>query len=170
MADVPLDAVGLAEASALGQLFKTVPLVAIVSSPLKRARATAQAVSETTGAPMTVEPRLVDRDYGEWDGCSPEQLVTKFGSVDRAPGVEEADQVARRALQAFNETSKRWNDRPIAFVSHDAVLRGLLVALVPTLAPELIVQPTGCWHKVVGDEAGWEAVVVGAMPSDGRIP
>ena len=41
--------------------------VRVLSSPLARARATADAIAGALGLPVEQEPRLVEMDYGEWD-------------------------------------------------------------------------------------------------------
>ncbi len=42
----------------------------IVTSPLQRARRTAETVAEATGAPVTVDDGLVETDFGEWEGLT----------------------------------------------------------------------------------------------------
>lgn len=39
---------------------------AVISSPLQQAVATAQAIGSTAGAPVTIDARLIDRDYPTW--------------------------------------------------------------------------------------------------------
>ena len=43
---------------------------AIISSPLRRARSSAVAVSEACGAPVTYDDRLREIDFGQWDGMT----------------------------------------------------------------------------------------------------
>jgi broad specificity phosphatase PhoE len=62
--DAPLTARGLAQARTLGPALDDV--VRVVSSPLERARATAEALG--TGLPVEVDERWVEVDYGELDG------------------------------------------------------------------------------------------------------
>ncbi len=66
--DVPLNATGEAEATALSEVFRGVPLSTVVSSPLRRAVDTARPVAAASGAHFTIDDRLSDRFYGEWAG------------------------------------------------------------------------------------------------------
>jgi broad specificity phosphatase PhoE len=83
-ADPPLTATGRAQAdavaAALGARLSGVDDVRVVSSPLTRARETAAAVAAALGLEMTVDPRLVELDYGEWDVRS----FAEFPSEDLA--------------------------------------------------------------------------------------
>ncbi|KAG5183199.1 histidine phosphatase superfamily [Tribonema minus] len=68
--DPDLDSTGTSQAAALGAALSRVPLVAVYSSPLLRARVTADAIAARQAAPS---PRLVsdalnEVDFGEVDG------------------------------------------------------------------------------------------------------
>jgi probable phosphoglycerate mutase len=67
-ADVPLDETGRLQAEQVAQALAGEPLAAIYSSDLGRALATAQAVARTTGAAITVDPRLRERGFGRFEG------------------------------------------------------------------------------------------------------
>lgn len=68
--DLPLDELGVSQAAALGAVLAAEPggVERIVSSPLQRARQTAQAIAEATGAPVEVDEAWIELDYGELDG------------------------------------------------------------------------------------------------------
>src|SRR5574337_1359871 len=59
--DIPLNDTGLWQARQLGHALAEEPVAAIYSSDLQRAYATAQAVAETTGAPLRPERGLRER-------------------------------------------------------------------------------------------------------------
>ena len=62
----------------------------IVSSPLLRARQTAQAVARATGAPLQSDDGLAELDFGEWEGLTiaeasrrwPDEVTAWLGDVD----------------------------------------------------------------------------------------
>ncbi|NMM80222.1 histidine phosphatase family protein [Acidovorax sp. SRB_14] len=66
--DIPLNDTGLWQARQLGLALAGEPVGAIYASDLQRAHATAQAVAEATGAPLTPEPGLRERSFGELQG------------------------------------------------------------------------------------------------------
>jgi len=167
--DPPLDATGRTEAAELGNAFANVPLVAVVTSPLRRATQTAETLAP--GVPLHIEAGLADRDYGPWAGAAAEDVVGRFGSLDGAPGIEPAPVFTERVSTAVRAIADRWKAGPVAVVAHDAVNRHVLAALVPALGdPEAIGQRTGCWSRLERAFDRWTAPIVDAVPADGRHP
>ncbi len=80
-------------AAAAGRLASLPDVVAVLSSPLRRARQTASAVAEATGAPLEIRPRLIETDFGGWEGLTfaeaqarnPELHAQWLGSEHVAP-------------------------------------------------------------------------------------
>ena len=62
--DIPLNATGRAQAAALGKALEGENIDRVVASPLGRAQETARAV----GRPFETDPRLKERNYGDWEG------------------------------------------------------------------------------------------------------
>lgn len=118
----------------------------VVSSPLQRAVATAQAIGKAAHAPVTVDVRLNDRDYGPMTGLRRDEVEQRYGSVDSAPGVESRAALADRARRAFLELVSELATGPVVFVSHDAFSTTLLAQLDPSL--ERISQRTACWNQL----------------------
>ena len=86
--DVALTDMGHAQAIATGQKIVEAGIIIdeILYSPLSRAAETARHISEMTGVPMRMEPRLVEQNFGKWEGTSPRQksssyVATKVGSL-----------------------------------------------------------------------------------------
>ncbi|HZD66517.1 MAG TPA: histidine phosphatase family protein, partial [Acidimicrobiales bacterium] len=147
--DVALDEVGEEEARRLGALFAASGVALVISSPLRRARATAAAVAEAAGLSVLEDQALADRDYGPWNGAAEAEVVERFGSVEAAPGVEAWSDFAARVLGPVEAAATRAGGRPVALVAHEAVNRAILVGLVPALgAPGDLPQPTGCWNEL----------------------
>ncbi len=167
--DAPLDDVGRAEARALGDVFRGVSIAGVVTGPLARARDTAAAIANTTGAHVDIDDHLADRDYGPWAGHALDEIEAQFGSVDAAPGVEPTGTFVEHVVAAFSRAA---HDRtPVVVVAHDAVNRHVLAALVPALGgSEDIPQRTGCWNRLERHPDGWSAPIVDAVPHDGRRP
>ncbi len=165
--DVPLDSVGEAEAAALGEAFRGVPLDVVVSSPLSRAVGTAH-VLVSSSRPVTLDARLRDRSYGSWAGHSPSELEERFGSVDDAPGVERRDAVEMRALAALADAVGPGRGagtvQRVVLVTHDAVLRILLRSLLPALEVDAVALPTGSWSELkrAAADTSWTVVRLGS--------
>jgi broad specificity phosphatase PhoE len=153
LSDPPLDDVGQVEAKRLGDALAAFRPTVVVSSPLRRAVSTAEAIAAAAHIRVEIDQRLNDRDYGPWTGQPRAQVEERFGSVDAAPGVEPADTVAARALAAFTELTHEYQDGPLVMVSHDAFNTALLRMLDPAL--EGIDQRTACYNQISRIGAGW---------------
>lgn len=100
---------------------------AIVSSPLRRCTATAELLAAATGAPLHVEERFIETDFGAWEGLTfgeaaaqdPEQHRAWLGDPGRpAPGGESFDDVAARVLPALDEWATAAEGRTLVVISH----------------------------------------------------
>ncbi|MCX2930943.1 histidine phosphatase family protein [Mycobacterium sp. CVI_P3] len=162
LSDPPLDEVGVAEAARLAAVLGPTRPVAVISSPLKRAVATAQSIADAAGIAATVDDRLNDRDYGPHTGAKRADVIAHYGSIDNAPGVEPLAAVRQRAVSAFTELVAEYDSGPLVLVSHDAFNRALLSQLDPTLidAP----QRTACWNQLSVVDGTWRVDVYDQKP------
>jgi broad specificity phosphatase PhoE len=78
--DAPLSALGREQAAALGRGFATTPVARVFTSPLQRAHDTAAAIASAHGLAVEVDERLIELDYGAWDGL----LLTEVSADDWA--------------------------------------------------------------------------------------
>ena len=60
--DNPLNEEGMMQAEKLGKACRSLGIDLIISSPMIRALATAEAVSKATGAPIITDDRLIEQD------------------------------------------------------------------------------------------------------------
>ncbi|WP_337007353.1 MULTISPECIES: histidine phosphatase family protein [unclassified Microbacterium] len=151
LADPELDDTGLAEAQATAAALAPAGLSLVLSSPLRRATRTAEIIAQAVGAPHRVDPAFNDRDYGPWTGHVKADVVSEWGSVDAAPGVEEENVVLGRALQALKALTYR-DDGPVGVVTHDAVIRPILESIQPGIRVDV---ETGSWAELVHHGGQW---------------
>ncbi|MGQ9546069.1 MAG: histidine phosphatase family protein [Dehalococcoidia bacterium] len=76
--DIKLNDTGLEQARKLAALLKSEPIVAIFSSPLQRAVATAQVIASYHQLPVEVDQGLAELKVGELEGMSVSNLGTTF--------------------------------------------------------------------------------------------
>jgi probable phosphoglycerate mutase len=68
--DAPLSELGTRQADELGAALASAAVTRVVSSPLQRAQSTAAAIARAHGLTVDVDERLIELDYGEWDGST----------------------------------------------------------------------------------------------------
>lgn len=159
LADPPLDEVGVAQAEAVAAALDAQDVVAVHSSPLGRAVATAQVIAARFGINAMADPRFNDRDYGPWTGHERAAVIAQFGSVSAAPGVESTDSVLARVRPALDAV--RRDGHAVVVVSHDAVISPLVHAIDPAIDA---VIPTGSWSELRWQDGEWTVVSAGTVP------
>jgi broad specificity phosphatase PhoE len=165
LADPALDEAGHDQARRLGEALGPRGLVAVIASPLLRARQTAQPVAERAGLVVATDQCLVDRDYGQWTGTSRDAVIAQWGSVDRAPGVEPRSAVRDRAVKGLTDIARRWLGGIVVVVSHDAVNRQVLAAFDAGLGdPDTIPQDNGCFNTLKWQAGRWAVLGVNELP------
>ncbi|MGV0409650.1 bifunctional RNase H/acid phosphatase [Corynebacterium resistens] len=113
-------------------------IATIVSSPLKRATQTADAVARALrmgdGA-VEVEERLIEMDFGHWEGrefkevreSHPEEHEACFSDPCQAPkGGESPEQVYRRVSELIDELAEKYQGRNVLLVSHVTPIKSVL--------------------------------------------
>jgi len=126
--DTPLNARGHAQAARVAHYLEAeVPdAVAVFSSPLQRARVTAERIADALGQSVESEPDLTEFDLGEWEGKSYAELMNEHrlwhhmrADPDFAPhGGESPRQVADRYASALRQIGARCSTRRAVVVGH----------------------------------------------------
>lgn len=138
---VELDETGVKQAAELATRLSGVPLRAIVTSPLRRCRQTAQPLlaAQSNSCSFAVEQGLVECGYGEWTGKSLRELskdklwrtVQQQPSAVRFPGGESMAEMSARSIAA----ARAWDARieaehgpeaVWAAVSHGDVIKAII--------------------------------------------
>lgn len=143
--DVDLDPLGAAQAAAVARAVGPADLV--ISSPLARARATAAAWD----APVQVDDRWIELDYGDFDG-------TPVRGVDAAlwrrwrsdvafapPGGESLHALGVRVRAACEDVVDAARDGHVVVVTHVSPIKAAVA-----------------WAMGVGDEVSWRMFVAPA--------
>jgi len=136
--DIPLNQTGHAQARAAAQRLASWPVEAVYSSPLKRALDTAQPIAAACGLEVAVLDSLVDVDYGDWAGLSPEEAETRYPDLfatwrddphlARFPHGESLEQVRQRSWSAIEGLCATHPGKTLVLVSHVVVNRVIICA------------------------------------------
>ena len=124
--DNELDEVGARQADQIAAALSGIDERAdlIISSPLLRARQTAQATADLTGLEISVDERWAELDYGDWDGLPISEIQVADWQRWRAdtdfapPGGESLVQLNDRVGAACDELTAVAADRNVAVFTH----------------------------------------------------
>lgn len=151
--DPSLSDVGRRQAAALGAIIPSGARV--ICSPLGRARQTADAF----GQPIELDERWIELDYGDLDGCRPEELADDVWRRWRAdagfvpPGARESLRaLGERVRAACEELAAEAAERDVVVVSHVSPIKAAIA-----------------WALGVGDEIAWHMFVLDGSVARIRI-
>ena len=136
--DPSLDEVGYAQAAELAKVLGHVDRV--ISSPLRRARETADAIASS----VEVDERWIELDYGELDGLAVSSVGADVWDRWRSdltfepPGGESLHTLSHRVLDACHALVEEASERDVVVVSHVSPIK---IAVT--------------WALGVGAETGW---------------
>lgn len=133
----PLSEEGRAQARATAAWIDTLGHApeAIVASPVRRTRETAELVAERLGVPLSEEPGFAEMEFGVWDGLTFSQVMEQHGDDFRkwledtssAPhGGESFDQVRDRVIAGLDRVLAEHAGRSIVVVSHVTPIKTLV--------------------------------------------
>ncbi len=149
--EIPLNALGLAQAEAAAQLLRGRGISSLVSSPLGRARVTSGIVAAALNVPVEIEDGLREVRFGVQEGHPMGDWFREWIAGRMTPeGAESFAALRARAVTALNAALER--PAPVLVVAHGALFRALRSAM--GLDPDrrlanavpLLCTPGQPWH------------------------
>lgn len=140
--DVPLNDKGLRQAELIGRRMAEIPhLDRIVTSPLQRARRTAEAIVAYSGLPLEVDDALSEMNFGEAEGLPyheigevyPEQSRRFLDTQDRDvryPRGESRGEFFQRVQLAIDDIATRYLGQDVVVVSHSGFISAALALII----------------------------------------
>ena len=136
--DSPPTELGRRQIAATSDALAQAPLSRILTSPLQRARLLAEAIGAACGVEVESRDELIELDVGDLEGLDWGVTRERYGDFLRAwrgddaaeipmPGGESLVDVLRRARPLFDELVADPADGTALIVSHNFVVRMLLV-------------------------------------------
>ncbi|TXK17017.1 histidine phosphatase family protein [Homoserinibacter sp. GY 40078] len=155
--DIPLNDTGREQAREVEQMLEEWTWDAVVSSPLARARETAQIVADGLGLPLgPAYDELVERDYGALEGTSSAAAMERWPDRDY-PGAEPLDAVVDRCLQGLAHIDRDYPGGNVVVVCHGTILKYTIIRL--TGYPVDVIG-NGTVSAIERDGDGWRVLTV----------
>jgi uncharacterized phosphatase len=164
--DIPLNDTGRAQASDALMTVRSRPWDVVVSSPLSRARETAQIIADGLGIQLgPAYDGLVERDYGALEGTPSSDAIERWPDRDY-PGAESLDSVATRGAESLARIADDYPGASALVVCHGTIIRYTLARLAGRPVPGI---DNGSVSMVRTGTFGWDVVTVNGIPLD-EIP
>jgi broad specificity phosphatase PhoE len=142
--DIELNDTGFGQARRLAAFLKDEPIIAILSSPLRRAIATAEVIASHHHLPVEIDQGLKELRVGDLEGMSISDLRTSFsrfllkwwqdGEATNLPNGESLVELQQRAWKAIEDllerheiSAQRNNDATTVVISHYFVTLAIIL-------------------------------------------
>ena len=138
--DDALSETGVRQAAELATALASLPISAVISSPLQRARKTAQAIAEARQLEVELTPELRECDFGAWEGLTRAEVLARgpeeaqlFQAWERdatlaPPEGESFTALQQRVCTYVNELARMHAGQTLALVSHVGPIKVLLAS------------------------------------------
>ncbi|MGD0595312.1 MAG: MSMEG_4193 family putative phosphomutase [Acidimicrobiales bacterium] len=174
-----LSEAGKVEAADTAGRFAGVPVAAVYTSPLERARETASPITKATSRPARVDRGLVECDFGEWTGAELSKLsklpewraVQRYPSGFRFPGGESFVELQSRLVETADRYRSKHPGEVIVAVSHADCIKAVLASAlgVPLDLFQRIMVGTCSTSVVAYGSAGPMVLAVNSYAPMGRL-
>ena len=141
---------------------------AVVSSAMRRARATAEPIAQACGLTLGIEPKLHERRVADlslqrfdaqgdiWNRTLDNWTTGQTSFAH--PGAESLDDLRQRILPVWNRLITTWADKKLIVVAHGIVCKVLLTSVIAG-------QSTATWRHL----GSMRNVGVHELTSDGEV-
>ncbi len=126
--DIPLNAEGIKQAERCGQYLTNTNWDVLITSPLKRARKTADIVNKTLHVPLVEMSEFEEKHFGDAEGMTYEERAKTFPKR-YYPNQEDDAVFAKRLAIGLETIQQHYPDKRVLVVSHGGVINALLGAL-----------------------------------------
>ena len=152
--DIPLNRKGIEQAEKVADFLKDIPLQAIYTSSLQRARTTAEII----GRVKKIEPQETDAlremSFGIWENMNSKDIQKKYAkewkdffaspASTTIPKGESMSDVQKRAYPVVQQILDEHPEGDVAFVAHGGIIRVLICTM-------LGLDLNRAWHLHVGN-------------------
>ncbi|MGD8526510.1 MAG: alpha-ribazole phosphatase family protein [Thioalkalispiraceae bacterium] len=115
---------------------ENVPWDQIITSPLERCQAFAEALMDMYKLPCSTEDNFKEIGFGSWEGRTPEEIKVdnrqEFEAFYRDPvncrpqGAEPLDEFIKRVTSAYEKAVKQYQGKHLLIVAHAGVNRAII--------------------------------------------
>jgi len=150
---IPLTDVGIKQAEHTAKLLAQMNISAIYSSPIQRAKHTAEIVGKHNSLDVMTDDRLIELDMGKFTGVPYDEIFTSHGNVFMKfyngeleiahNGVETFSEVKKRVLGIVDHVIEKHPDENVVLVTHMDPIKAMLSTIMdlsPTNLFELIIE------------------------------
>jgi broad specificity phosphatase PhoE len=127
--DIPLNQNGIEQAISCGMALKGDKFEAVITSPLIRARKTAEIIAEQLGLTKIItDEGIIERDFKKVSGMTPKEREAFYASQEM-DDKEPWDDLCNRMISTLRKYGEQYQGKNIIMVSHGASINSVLSIL-----------------------------------------
>ena len=151
--NIPLTDTGIKQSEHTAKLLEHMNISKIYSSPIQRAKHTAEIAGKHNSLDVTIDDRLIELDMGKFTGMPYDEILNNHGNVFikfyngeleiAHNGVETFSEVKKRVLGIVDHVIDKHPDENVLLVTHMDPIKAMLSTIVdlsPTNLYELIIE------------------------------
>jgi len=146
---VPLTKTGIEQAERIAKYLAPIDISAIYSSPIERAKHTAEITAKNCSLDVVLDERLTEIDMGKFTHMNYDDMFAKYGNIflkfyENDPviakhEVETFPDVQKRVLDMVDYVVKKHNNENVILVTHMDPIKSML-AKVMNLVPQTLFE------------------------------
>ena len=146
---VPLTKTGIEQAERIAKYLAPIDISAIYSSPIERAKHTAEIVAKNSSLEVVLDERLTEINMGKFTRMNYDDMFAKYGNIflkfyENDPVISEHEvetfpNVQKRVLDLVDHVLKKHNNENVILVTHMDPIKSML-AKVMNLLPETLFE------------------------------
>ncbi len=153
--DIPLNEVGKKQAAQSALFLQNEKWDVIISSPLVRARETAQVIADAVGLGVIhLDERFMERNFGEASGKPVSEFRKKI-AAGKVEGMETDEELVERCFSALQDVAKKHEGKRIIIVAHSHAIKAILTAIAPEEVTFLTPLTNACANFITVEENKW---------------
>ena len=144
---IPLTDKGIDQAQKAAEFIEHMKISAIYSSPIERAKHTAEIVGRHNSIDVIIDERLIELDMGKFTGMPYDEIFSSHGNVFMKfyngeleiahNGVETFDEVKKRVLGIVDHVLEEHPDENVLLVTHMDPIKAMLSTVVDLTSENL---------------------------------
>nr|GGG86482.1 putative phosphatase PhoE [Virgibacillus oceani] len=123
-----MNATGIQQAEECGEFLKTLHWDVVITSPLKRAKQTAEIINKRLQIPLIEMGEFVEKSFGDAEGMTVEERMKAFPN-NAYPNQEDNKLLKIRVMKGIHKINEKYRNKKVLLVAHGAVINSILGTL-----------------------------------------
>lgn len=123
--DIELNETGIKQAEIAREKLLNYNIDLIISSPLKRAKKTAEIIGNNRNIPIVINEALIERSFGRYEGKAPEGIefdeLWNYKLNKKYNDAENIEELFARVNNFLDDIQKKYQDKTVLVVTHGGV-------------------------------------------------